>query len=635
MPTLISGGSVVIPQRFSVSRFWDWLDEYRCTWSAVVPTIISQLLDWKDPHAANRADLFNRLRFLRSSSAPLAPSLHREFMEKFKILLIQAMGSSEGGNIFSNPLPPRENKIGSPGLPWGFEAKIVNRDGAELASSDPGEILLRGPAMMHGYYKEPEATAAVLDADGWLHTGDLAYRDADGYFFVVGRAKELIIKGGVNIAPRQIDDVLEAHPAVLEAAAIGVPDRHLGEDVIAFVVLRAGATVDETELLTFCEGRLGHFKTPIRIHFANDLPKGPSGKVQRLRLLEEGSRYFVTRETGSEFAKSGSGASVAQNGVSVAASILKVITECWSEVLKTSNIDPESNFFALGGHSLLAVQCLSRLRERTSVALSLSDFFDNGTIAKQTALVIQGLPRDSQGERQPLTDAGGFERNSQSGSTGSLPPIPPRDRSIPCPLSPGQRRLWFTELLSAGVPLHNESEAVRLVGELNEEALESAFRAIISRHEVLRTTIKVTDGEPFAVVSDHWTPLIKKIDLSALSPSNRQEEVERILVDEPRRPFNLESEPGIRATLLRLSAREHVFILMMHHINCDWASEGVLWRELASAYRSFRHDEPVALPSLAIQFGDYAAWRVQETARPDPLYFRSVAPVCAYASTLL
>ena len=120
-----------------------------------------------------------------------------------------------------------------------------------------------------------------------MHTGDLAYRDSDGYFFVVGRSKELIIKGGVNIAPRQIDDVLESHPAVLEAAAVGVPDRHLGEDVVAFVVLRAGVECDERELLGFCEGRLGHFKTPTRIHFVEDLPKGPSGKVQRLRLLEQ------------------------------------------------------------------------------------------------------------------------------------------------------------------------------------------------------------------------------------------------------------------------------------------------------------------------------------------------------------
>ena len=120
VPTLMSRGSVVVPRRFSVSQFWDWLDEYRCTWSALVPTIISQLLDWQDPHAENRAAAFERIRFLRSSSAPLAPSLHREFLEKFNVLLIQAMGSSEAGNVFSNPLPPGENKIGSVGFAMGF-----------------------------------------------------------------------------------------------------------------------------------------------------------------------------------------------------------------------------------------------------------------------------------------------------------------------------------------------------------------------------------------------------------------------------------------------------------------------------------------------------------------------------------
>ena len=211
IPTLLSGGSVAVPHRFSISHFWDWLDESRCTWSAVVPTIISQLLDWHDPKADGRGPAFQRIRFLRSSSAPLAPSLHREFLAKFPLLLIQAMGSSEGGNIFSNPLPPGENKIGSPGLPWGFEVKIIDPEGGELPAGDPGEMLIRGEALTRAYYKEPEATAAAFDAEGWLHTGDLAYRDADGYFFVVGRSKELIIKGGVNIAPRQIDDVLESH----------------------------------------------------------------------------------------------------------------------------------------------------------------------------------------------------------------------------------------------------------------------------------------------------------------------------------------------------------------------------------------------------------------------------------------
>src|SRR5271169_3461649 len=196
------------------------------------------------------------LIILRSSSAPLSPSLHQEFLDKFDLPLIQAMGSSEAGNIFSNPVPPGVNKLGSPGVPWGFELKVIDPLGDEAPAGEPGEILIRGDGMMQGYYRDPAGTAEALDSEGWWHTGDLAYRDKDGYVFVVGRSKELIIKGGVNIAPRQIDDVLESHPTVREAAAVGVPDHYLGEDLAAFVVLREGASCDERELLAFCESRL-------------------------------------------------------------------------------------------------------------------------------------------------------------------------------------------------------------------------------------------------------------------------------------------------------------------------------------------------------------------------------------------
>jgi amino acid adenylation domain-containing protein len=607
VPTLMSGGSVVVPAHFAVNQFWDWLDDYHCTWSALVPTIISQLLDWKDPKAASRQAAFARIRFLRSSSAPLSPSLHREFLDKFKLPLIQAMGCTEGGNVFSNPVPPGVNKIGSPGLPWGFEARIVNREGTDLPTGEPGEVLLRGPAMMKGYYKDPVATAAALDSEGWLHTGDLAYRDEDGYFFVVGRSKELIIKGGMNIAPKQIDEVLESHPAVKEAAAVGVPDRYVGEDLVAFVVFRAGKSCEERELLSFCESRLGHFKTPTRIHFVQDLPKGPSGKVQRLRLVEEAARPAVARTVSLESGTSQPALKISDESIEAA------IAGTWAELLAQPKIDAAANFFALGGHSLLAIQCISRLREKVPVMLSLSDFFENATVAEQAALVRKRMvsaPAPESGERGPI------QVYSQ--------PIPPRDRTLPCPLSPAQKRVWFFKQLAPDVPLYNESEAVGLKGELNVDALERALNVVVTRHEILRSTIHDINGQPVAVVLENWPLKLKRVDLGGMVPAQRKMEVERLLIDEPRRPYELETEPGIRATLLRLGPQEHVLILLMHHLVCDWSSEGVLWREMSAAYRAYCRGEPLELAPLPIQHGDYAAWQQQhltETTFANDLAF--------------
>jgi acyl-CoA synthetase (AMP-forming)/AMP-acid ligase II/acyl carrier protein len=611
MPTLASGGSVVIPHGFVVSEFWNWLDDYRCTWSALVPTIISQLLDWKDPKTESRAAAFRRIRFLRTSSAPLSPSLHREFLDKFKLLLIQAMGSTETGSPFSNPLPPGENKIGSPGLPWGFETKIVNRDGAELPVGEPGEVLMRGDGMMQGYYKDPLGTAAALDTEGWLHTGDLSYRDEDGYFFVVGRSKELIIKGGMNIAPKQIDEVLEAHPAVLEAAAVGVPDRYLGEDMVAFAVLRDGMSCDERELRGFCEKHLGHFKTPTRIHFVNDLPRGPSGKVQRLKLEEDAAQPEAGSYQGKSAGLSDGRASPAVSVV-LTTPIDQIVAEAWAKLLTQPQVDEHTNFFALGGHSLMAIECLSLLREKLPIALSLTDFFENPTVAQQAALIRKRLRADNFSSFESIV-AWESELLQKVGPPTADEAIPLRDRSLPCPLSRNQMRLWFMEQLNSGVPVYNESEAVRLRGALNIDVLEKALNVIIARHEILRTTIQATGDQTSAVVQESWQLRLKQIDLSLLPPAQREAEVDRLLIDEPRLPHHLEIEPGIRATLLRLGQIEHVFIVMMHHIICDWSSEGVLWRELSALYRAGCGGQPLELPALSIQHGDYAAWQQQQT----------------------
>lgn len=599
VPTLMSGGSVVVPHGFAVREFWDWVDDYQCTWSAVVPTIIAQLLDWKDPKSGSRVAAFRRIRFMRSSSAPLSPSLHQEFIDKFGLPLIQAMGSSEAGNVFSNPVPPGQNKIGSPGLPWGFDLKIIAPDGAELSAGEPGEMLLRGDGMMQGYYKDPEGTKAVLDAEGWLHTGDLAYRDDDGYVFVMGRLKELVIKGGVNIAPKQIDEVLETHPAVLEAAAVGVPDRHFGEDLVAFVVLRAGANCDQKTMLSFCEGHLGYFKTPTRIYFVADLPKGPSGKVQRLRLVDVAkSLEEAGTGTGEETTEAPGHSDAGQKTSSADGRRLEpLITEIWADILAMPHIDPDSNFFALGGQSLQAIQCLSRLRDRTSLILSLSDFFANPTV-RQLAAVVQ----------RRMDNASATEGVTGLGAGTDMQPIPRRDQTLPCPLSLAQERIWFMEQMKSGEPTYNEGEAVRLKGKLDADVLEQAFNAVVARHEILRSTIETTDGQPLTIVHASWLVKFKRIDLTNLPAAQREAELEQLLINEPRAPYALGTEPGIRITVVKMDADDHALILMMHHIVCDSASLGILWREFGTAYEALLQGTALRMPPLPIQYGDYAVW---------------------------
>jgi long-chain acyl-CoA synthetase len=280
---LASGGSLALPAKFSAARFWSQALEFECTWLNVVPTMISYLLEGVTPPLEQTA----RLRFCRSASAALPPDHLRAFEAKFGIGIIETMGLTETvAPAFSNPLDPRQRKLGSVGKASGCEARIIDSNLAALPDGQTGEIAIRGPNVMRGYYKMDAATRATFAPEGWLRTGDLGHRDADGFYFVTGRIKELIIKGGENIAPREIDEALLRHPAVLDAAAVGIADRHYGQDIMACIVLREGHAADEAMLREFCLAQLGRYKTPKLFRFVADLPRGPSGKVQRLKLVD-------------------------------------------------------------------------------------------------------------------------------------------------------------------------------------------------------------------------------------------------------------------------------------------------------------------------------------------------------------
>lgn len=280
---LAHGGSLVMPPKFSATGFWPMVVEHGCTWLNVVPTMISYLLEADAPPR----EQLQGVRFCRSASAALPPEHHRAFEAKFGIGIVETLGLTETvAPCFSNPIEPELRKVGSVGRPSGCEARVVDAEGRSLPDGTVGELVMRGPQVTGGYYKNPEATAAAFFPGGWLRSGDLGYRDNDGFYFVSGRIKELIIKGGENIAPREIDEVLLRHPAVLDAAAVGIPDRHYGQEIVACVIVRQGRQCTADELRAFCDRELGRYKAPKVIRFVDELPRGPSGKVQRLKLAQ-------------------------------------------------------------------------------------------------------------------------------------------------------------------------------------------------------------------------------------------------------------------------------------------------------------------------------------------------------------
>ena len=290
MSTLVCGSTLVLAKQFSVSGFFPCIEENRVTWVSVVPTMLNFLIyAIEGGEKAIKLQDFDitSLQFIRSASAPLPMETHRILEKHLNIPIIETMGITEtAAQILSNPRPPKKRKIGTVGRPFGNEVRIANERNEQCHVGEEGEIQVLGRNVMQGYHKNDQATIAAFTSDGWYRSGDIGTIDEEGYIQVTGRIKELIIKGGENIAPREIDEVLYTHPHVIEAACFAVPCAKYGQDVEACVVCKEGVSVEEASLISLCEESVGVFKAPRKIHFVSALPKGPSGKVQRLKIVD-------------------------------------------------------------------------------------------------------------------------------------------------------------------------------------------------------------------------------------------------------------------------------------------------------------------------------------------------------------
>ena len=281
---LAAGSQVFCTPGFNALKFFGWMDECQPTWYTAVPTMHQAILS----RAGKNAEVIARhpLRFIRSSSSSMPPQVIRELEEVFGAPLIESYGMTEACHqMASNPLPPLVRKPGTVGVAAGPEVAIMAEDGTLLPRGtgleNTGEIVIRGANVTAGYESNPKANEEAF-THGWFRTGDQGVMDADGYVSITGRLKEIINRGGEKVSPREVDEILMDHPAVAQVVCFGMPHPKLGEEVAACVVLREGQTISERDLQTFVAGRAADYKVPKKILFMDEIPKGATGKLQRI-----------------------------------------------------------------------------------------------------------------------------------------------------------------------------------------------------------------------------------------------------------------------------------------------------------------------------------------------------------------
>lgn len=583
LASLAAGASIVCTPGGDVSNFFAWLTAFRPTWYSAVPAMHQAILA-QARHDRERATN-SGLRVIRSASAPLPVQTLTELEEIFAVPVIETYGMTEttSSYIACNPLPPRRRKPGSVGLPRGLDVAIMDEDGIVLSGKQTGEVVVRGACVMAGYDGDEAATDAAFAGD-WFKTGDVGFFDDDGYLFLTGRTREMINRGGEKISPQEIDDVLSGHPAVAEVVTFAVPHATLGEDVASAVVLRSGSAATSTEIRQFASSRIAEFKVPRQVLIVGEIPKGPTGKKQRIGLA----------------AKLGLAIGAAAQRASVAprTPLEQLLAKHWAELLHVAEVGIHDDFFVLGGDSLLAASALCQVYEATKVEIEVSRFFEAPTIAE----VANQVERLIHADHAPRL----------SSTIGRIP----RTNGV-MPASSAQERLCRLQDAFDGLPFFNVLYVLRLTSPCDASVLERSINEIVQRHEILRTTFAVDGARYVQVIAPQLTVPLPFNDLRVALRSNDESLGDQIIQEEMLYSFDLARGPLIRTRLLRLDEQEHLLLLSMHQATCDGWSLGVFAEELVTLYDTFSSKGEQPLVPLSYDYADFANWQRRWKSNPD------------------
>lgn len=376
LSNIVVGATIICSGGYQAGGFLDLLETLRPTWYSAVPSIHQSILFF----GRERGDhVRHNLRFIRSCSAALPQRVMEDLESFFSVPVVEAYGMTEASHqIATNPLPPNGRRVhGSVGLATGVEVSIMSEDGVLVKAGELGEVVIRGPTITRGYEDNHEANAVAF-VDGWFRTGDQGYIDSSGYIFLTDRIKEMINRGGEKISPREVDEALISHPAVEQAVTFPMPDERLGEEVAAAVVVMENSEVTEWEIQRFVSARLSSFKVPRRLFFVDEIPKGPTGKIQRRTL----ARSLIDKASLDVY-QPRSEYEAPTNDVE------RTLTEIWSRVLKLKRIGIRDEYFALGGDSLRAEEIVTEISGRFGIRrFPIVNFIYAPTIEKMAILLF-------------------------------------------------------------------------------------------------------------------------------------------------------------------------------------------------------------------------------------------------------
>ncbi|AGC44899.1 non-ribosomal peptide synthetase [Myxococcus stipitatus DSM 14675] len=456
---------------------------------------------------------------------------------------------------------------------------VLDPSGQPLPIGAPGELFISGDGVVRGYLGRPDLTAERFLPDAFsgvpgarlYRTGDLARWRADGSLDFLGRVDFQVKLRGFRIELGEVEAVLSRHPSVLQAVCGVHLDASGDGRLVAWLVPQPGLTLESSALRDFVQRHLPEHMVPSVLLSLPSLPLTPNGKVDRKALpapvqTDSGPRYVAPRTPTEE-----------------------LLAGVFAQVLGVERVGAMDSFFALGGHSLLAAQLVSRVRASFHLELPLRVLFEAPTVA----LLAERITRLA------------------SSAAVDVAPIARADRARPLPLSFAQQRLWFLDQLQPGSSAYNLPWAIKFSGALNTHALRESLRALGQRHEALRTRFAVHEGQPVQLIQEQFPLELPVIDLSSLPEQDRDAEALRLAAAEALRPFNLEQDPVLRASLIKLSESQHLLLVTVHHIAADGWSIPIIVRELAAFYQHHSGGESARLPTLPIQYADFSVWQRQ------------------------